>query len=132
MLVIVEQDVTEPDTVDVPGPSKDECGEPRPGPSKDGHEERWKFGAFTQELVQFEDEDERLHERDDWQLLDYVEQYIDTELMKLIADCTHAMLLVNSGRSLKTSVDEMYHFFGASILMSCVPKDSAHSEGGSL
>lgn len=60
-------------------------------------------------------------ERIDWQPLNYVEQYIATELMKLIADCTKAMSLANSGRSLNTSVDEIYHFFGAAILMSCVP-----------
>lgn len=46
-----------------------------------------------------------------------MEQYIYSELVKVIADCTNAMSLANSGRSLKTSVDEMYHFFGAAILM---------------
>jgi len=33
------------------------------------------------------------HEQEDWQPLDYVEQYINTELMKLIADCTNSMSL---------------------------------------
>uniref|UniRef100_A0A8C1QN76 PiggyBac transposable element-derived protein domain-containing protein n=1 Tax=Cyprinus carpio TaxID=7962 RepID=A0A8C1QN76_CYPCA len=62
----------------------------------------------------------QMDERTGWQPLDYVKQYIDSDLMKLIADCTNAMSLGNSGRSLSTSVDEIYHFFGAAILMSCV------------
>ncbi|XP_049905131.1 zinc finger MYM-type protein 2 isoform X1 [Epinephelus moara] len=92
-----------------------------PGPSEDGHGERWQSGAFTPNLVKFEFYDERLYERQDWQPLDYVEQYIDTDLMKHIAICTNAMSLSTSGGYLNTSVDEIYHFFGATILMSCVP-----------
>lgn len=45
--------------------------------------------------------------------------------MKLLANCRNAMSLANSGRSLNTSVDEIYHFFGAAILMSCVPYPQA-------
>ncbi|KAK7926059.1 hypothetical protein WMY93_008369 [Mugilogobius chulae] len=73
--------------------------EPRPEQKNAGHGERWRR----------------------WQPLDYVEQYMDSELMKVIADCTNAMSLVNTGTSLQTSVVELYHFFGAAILMSCVP-----------
>ncbi|XP_071378489.1 uncharacterized protein [Centroberyx affinis] len=80
-----------------------------PGPSKDGRGERWKSGAFTPDLVQLEAEDEKLHEREDWQPLDYVEQCIDTELMKLIADCKNVMSLGNSGSSLNTCDADVEH-----------------------
>ncbi|XP_044040956.1 piggyBac transposable element-derived protein 4-like [Siniperca chuatsi] len=97
-------------------------GEPRPEPRNAGRGERWRSAPFRPNLVQFQDGDDGLKdERTGWQPLDYVEQYIDSDLMKLIADCTNAMSLGNSGRSLSTSVDEIYHFFGAAILMSCVP-----------
>ncbi|XP_039503054.1 piggyBac transposable element-derived protein 3-like [Pimephales promelas] len=97
-------------------------GEPRPEPRNAEHGERWRFVPFRPNLVQFQDGNDGLKdERTGWQPLDYVEQYIDSDLMKLIADCTNAMSLGNSGRSIKTSVYEMYHFFGAAILMSCVP-----------
>lgn len=92
-----------------------------PDPKNAGRGDRWKSAPFTPNLVQFQGKDDELNdERADWQPLDYVEQYIESELMKLLADCTNAMSLANSGRSLNTSVDEMYHFFGAAILMSCV------------
>lgn len=45
--------------------------------------------------------------------------------MKLLANCTNAMSLATSGRSLNTLVDEIYHFFGAAILMFCVPYPQA-------
>ncbi|KTG46690.1 hypothetical protein cypCar_00047275 [Cyprinus carpio] len=96
-------------------------GEPRPEPSNAGRGEHWRSAPFRPNLVQFQDGDDGLKdERTGWQPLDYVKQYIDSDLMKLIADCTNAMSLGNSGRSLSTSVDEIYHFFGAAILMSCV------------
>ncbi|XP_048041390.1 piggyBac transposable element-derived protein 3-like isoform X1 [Megalobrama amblycephala] len=97
-------------------------GELRPEPRNAGRGERWRSAPFRPNLVQFQDGDDGLKdERTGWQPLDYVEQYIDSDLMKLIADCTNAMSLGNTGRSLSTSVDEIYHFFGAAILMSCVP-----------
>lgn len=92
-----------------------------PESSEHACRERWKHAAFTPELVPFEAEDNTPHERHGWKPLDYMEQYIDTELMTLIANCTNAMSLSNTGCSLNTSVDEIYHFFGASIFMSCVP-----------
>lgn len=76
--------------------------------------------TFTN-LVQFQGDNDDLKDKgSDWQPVDYVEQYVDSELMKLLADCTNAMSLANSGRYLNTSVDEMYQFFGAAILTSCV------------
>ncbi|XP_062849144.1 piggyBac transposable element-derived protein 3 [Trichomycterus rosablanca] len=105
----------------------DECdlgelgrGKPMAGP-RNGREQLWKSAPFTPDLVQFQGEDDKPDDRADWQPLDYVEQYMETELMKLLADCTNATSLANSGRYLNTSVDEMYHFFGAAIMMSCVP-----------
>ncbi|XP_063749777.1 piggyBac transposable element-derived protein 3-like [Eleginops maclovinus] len=98
-------------------------GQPRPKSRIAGRVQRWRYTPFKPNLVHFEAEDDTVLKdvRASWQALNYVEQYIDSELMKLIADCTNAMSLVNTGRFLNTSVDEMYHFFGAAILMSCVP-----------
>lgn len=39
----------------------------------------------------------------------------------MIADCSNATSLARSGDPLNTTTDEMFHFFGACILMSCVP-----------
>ncbi len=41
-------------------------------------------------------------------------------MMQLIAYCSSATELARSGYPLNTSINEMYHFFDASILMSCV------------
>uniref|UniRef100_A0A3Q3J6M7 PiggyBac transposable element-derived protein domain-containing protein n=1 Tax=Monopterus albus TaxID=43700 RepID=A0A3Q3J6M7_MONAL len=121
-----ESDQQSSDSDSEPPPST-ECARKRkrgrsvePGSSKNTSRVRWKSSAFTPDIVQFEAEEETLHERHNWQPLDYMEQYIDRELMNLIANCTNAMSLSNSGSSLNTSVDEIYHFFGASIFMSCV------------
>lgn len=43
------------------------------GPRKDACRESWKSATFTLELVQFEAQDESLHEHHNWQPLDYVE-----------------------------------------------------------
>ncbi|XP_041846922.1 uncharacterized protein LOC121643526 [Melanotaenia boesemani] len=97
------------------------CGDSRAEPRNVARGERWKSAPFTPDLFQFQGKDDYLRdERMDWQPLDYVEQYIDSELLKLLTDCTNAMSLANSGRSLNTSVEEMYYFFGVAILMSCV------------
>lgn len=101
--------------------SEPHVSEAEPKPSEAGRQDCWKRSAFTPDLVQFEAQDEMRNNRENWQALDYVEQYIDTELMKLIADCTNAMSLATTGTSLNTSADEIFHFFGASIFMSCVP-----------
>ena len=62
-------------------------GEPRAEPRNAGRGERWRSAPFTPNLVQFQvEEDELIEERTGWQPLDYVEQYIDSELMKVIAD----------------------------------------------
>ncbi|XP_061581381.1 uncharacterized protein LOC133447017 isoform X2 [Cololabis saira] len=92
----------------------------RAGPRK-GNGEYWKFAPFNRILVPFQGADEQQDERADLWPVQYMEQYIDIELMKVLADCTNSMSLAKSGRSLNTSVEEMYRFFGASILMSCVP-----------
>ncbi|XP_047219787.1 uncharacterized protein LOC124867405 isoform X2 [Girardinichthys multiradiatus] len=91
---------------------------PRNEPPNAGCRDRWKSAPFTPDLIQFQGEDDSL--KNDWQPQDYVEHYIDSELMKLVADCTNAMSLAKSGRSFNTSFDEIYHCFGAAILMSCV------------
>lgn len=41
--------------------------------------------------------------------------------MKMMTDCSDATSLARSGDLLNTSVDEIYLFFGACILMSCIP-----------
>lgn len=68
-------------------------------------------------LSQFEHEEETEQDREEWTKFQYVEQYID----KMIVDCSEATLLARSGDPLNTSVDEIQHFFGARILMSCIP-----------
>ena len=52
--------------------------------------------------------------------MDYVENYIDATMMKTISECSNATSLARGEEPLGASVDEIYHFFGACILMSCV------------
>lgn len=102
---------------------EEERGEQEPKRRREpaGHGDHWKFAPFTPNLMQFQGEDDGLKDmRADWQPQEYVEQYIDADLMRLLSDCTNATSLAKTGRSLNTSVDEIYHFFGAAILMSCV------------
>lgn len=106
--------------------SNDDPEEPTPGPSfrgqpKQGRGVRWRAAQLTPNLAQFEPGEETDQDREGWTTLDYINQYIDKDLMKLIVYCSNATALTRSGYPLNTSVDEMYHFFGASIWMSCVP-----------
>ncbi|KAJ4927805.1 hypothetical protein JOQ06_015607, partial [Pogonophryne albipinna] len=84
--------------------SDDDSEEPTPGPSTQGQPNkgrglRWWATPLTPDLAQFEHEDETELDRNGWTPLNYFEQ---------------------SGDPLNTSVDEVYHFFGACILMSCI------------
>ncbi|KAJ8277155.1 hypothetical protein GJAV_G00072040 [Gymnothorax javanicus] len=113
--------------------SNDGPEEPTPGPSPHGQSNkgrgmRWRATPLTPNLAEFEHEDETEHYRNGWTPLNYFEQYIDKDLIKSISDCSNAMSLTRSGDLLNTSVDEVYHFFGACILMSCVryPKIRMH------
>ncbi|XP_034094388.1 piggyBac transposable element-derived protein 3-like [Gymnodraco acuticeps] len=105
--------------------SDDDSEEPTPGPSTQGQPNkgrglRWRATPLTPDLAQFEHEDDTELDRNGWTPLDYFQQYIDRDLMKMISDCSNAMSLSRSGDPLNTSVDEVYHFFGACILMSCI------------
>uniref|UniRef100_A0A674PFF5 PiggyBac transposable element-derived protein 3-like n=2 Tax=Takifugu rubripes TaxID=31033 RepID=A0A674PFF5_TAKRU len=94
---------------------------PKQGQSYKGRGMRWRAAPFMPNLMDFTNEDETEHDRNGWTPLNYVEQYIDHNLIKNIADCTNAVSLSRSGDLLRTSIDEVYHFFGACILMSCLP-----------
>ncbi|XP_047430615.1 piggyBac transposable element-derived protein 3-like isoform X2 [Mugil cephalus] len=106
--------------------SNDDDEEPTPGPSfqgqpKHGHGLCWRAAELIPNLAQFEPGGKTEQDREGWTPLDYVNQYIDRDLMEHIVYCSNVMAFARSGYPLNTSVDEMYHFFGASILMSCVP-----------
>ncbi|XP_057693808.1 piggyBac transposable element-derived protein 3-like [Corythoichthys intestinalis] len=97
-----------------------------PGPSHEeqnnkGRGMRWKASSLTPHQPPFDHEEETVHDREGWTPLDYIQQYIDTDLIKIIADCSNATSLSRSGDPLNTTADEIFHFFGACILMSCVP-----------
>ncbi|XP_055082645.1 piggyBac transposable element-derived protein 3 [Periophthalmus magnuspinnatus] len=102
--------------------------ETTPGPNHHHHHQshkgsgmRWKACRLTPNQAQFEHEDENVQDREEWSPLDYIKHYIDKDLMKTIAHCSNATSLAKSGVPLNTSTDEIYHYFGACILMSCVP-----------
>lgn len=86
-----------------PGPSHQEQ-------SKKGRGMWWRAFPLTPNQAQFEHEEETVDDKD-WTPFDYIEQYIDKDLMKMIADCSNAMSLARSGDQLNTSADEIYHFF---------------------
>ncbi|XP_061836200.1 piggyBac transposable element-derived protein 3 [Nerophis lumbriciformis] len=110
-----EDDSEEP----TPGPSQTK--ENKKGESKQGRGIRWKATPLTPNLAEYQHEDKTDLDRLGWTPLEYFDQYIDRDLMTLISECSNAMSLSRSGHPLNLSVDEVYHFFGACILMSCIP-----------
>ncbi|KAM4593218.1 piggyBac transposable element-derived protein 3 [Odontesthes bonariensis] len=108
--------------------SEDDLGESTPEPgqtkkqgeTKQGRGMRWKATPLTPNLAQYQHLDETDLDRYGWTPLDYFEQYVDRDLMTLISECSNAMSLSKSGDLLNMTVDEVYHFFGACILMSCI------------
>ncbi|XP_019744366.1 uncharacterized protein LOC109527099 [Hippocampus comes] len=97
-----------------PGPSLEEQ-------SNKGRGMRWNASSLTPHQAPFDHEKETVHDREGWTPLDYIQQYIDKDLIKIIADCSNATSLSRSGNPLNTTADEMFNFFGACILMYCVP-----------
>ncbi|KAL1249403.1 hypothetical protein QQF64_020408 [Cirrhinus molitorella] len=90
------------------------------GDSEQGCGLRWKATPLTPNLAEYQHLDETDLDRHGWTPLDYFEQYIDRDLMMLIAECSNIMSLSKSGEPLNMTTDEIYHFFGAYILMSCI------------
>ncbi|XP_056148617.1 uncharacterized protein LOC130123472 [Lampris incognitus] len=119
-----EQSSSEDDSSDdedpIPQPTEHSRGRKHLRGENKGRGMRWRATPLTPNLAEFEHEDETEQDRNGWTPLNYFEQYIDKDLMKIISDCSNAMSLSRSGGLLNTSVDEVYHFFGACILMSCV------------
>ena len=115
--------LTQQDEVDVSSnvPEETTTGPSHQEQSKKGRGMRWKASLLTPNQAQFEHEEETVQDRDGWTPLDYIQQYIDKDLMEMIEDCSNATSLARSGDPLNTTADEMCHFFGACIVMSCVP-----------
>ncbi|XP_068072616.1 piggyBac transposable element-derived protein 3 isoform X1 [Danio rerio] len=90
------------------------------GDSEQGSGLRWKAAPLTPNLAEYQHQDETDLDRHGWTPLDYFEQYMDRDLMMTIAECSNAMSLSKSGEPLNVTTDEIYHFFGACILMSCI------------
>lgn len=82
---------------------------------------RWRAAQLTPNLAQFGPERKTEQDREGLTTLDYVNQFIDKDLIKLFVNISNATALARSEYLLSTSVNGMYNFFGASILMSCVP-----------
>lgn len=106
----------EPDLTSID--SDDEAG---PSTRVKGSNQRWISGDFKPDLVDFVSSDDNIDDREDWGPVDYVNQYITTDLMKTISSCTNAMYLANKGKNLDTTTSELYRIFGACIFMSVVP-----------
>ncbi len=81
---------------------------------------RWKATPLMPNLAEYQHQDETDLDRHGWTPLDYFEQYIDRDLMMTIAECSNIMSLSKSGEPLNMTTDEIYHFFGACILISCI------------
>lgn len=74
--------------------SNEDPEEPTPGPSfegqpKQGRGVHWKAAPLTPNLAQFEPEEETEQDREGWTPLDYLNQYIDQDLIKLIVYCSN-------------------------------------------
>ncbi|KAL2087970.1 hypothetical protein ACEWY4_016798 [Coilia grayii] len=103
------------------GDSSDEDPIPEPTEHSRGRRGiRWKVTPLTPNPAEYQHQDETDLDRHGWTPLDYFEQYIDRDLMVLISECSNVMSLSKTGDPLNMSVDEVYHFFGACILMSCI------------
>ncbi|XP_059377154.1 piggyBac transposable element-derived protein 3 [Carassius carassius] len=90
------------------------------GNYQEGRGLRWKATPLTPNLAEYQHQYGTDLDRHGWTPLDYFEQYIDSDLIMTIAECSNIMSLSKSGEPLNITVDEVYHFFGACILMSCI------------
>eukprot|EP00066_Takifugu_rubripes_P028317 XP_011617583.1 PREDICTED: uncharacterized protein LOC105418761 [Takifugu rubripes] len=75
------------------GPEEPTTGPSPQGQSYKGRGMRWRAAPLMPNLVEFENEDETEHDRNSWTPLNYLEQYIDRDLMKTIADCTNTVIV---------------------------------------
>ena len=71
--------------------------------------------------MSYEEIEDNINDRHGWPAVDYITQYLDEELMTTISDCTNAMSISRSGKSIASSAEEIFRFFEASVFMTCVP-----------
>ena len=76
--------------------------------------------------MSYEEIEDNINDRHGWSAVDYVTQNLDEELMTTISDCTNAMSISRSGKSIASSAEEIFRFFGASVFMTCVPYPQIH------
>uniref|UniRef100_A0A3B4UT34 PiggyBac transposable element-derived protein 3-like n=1 Tax=Seriola dumerili TaxID=41447 RepID=A0A3B4UT34_SERDU len=124
LLGLIDGDNSDLELSDNDDPILDEHYQPSPQEESSSEDEgrgiRWKATPLTPNLAEYQHQDETDLDRHGWTPLDYFEQYIDRDLMTLISECSNVMSLSKSGDPLNMSVNEVYHFFGACILMSCI------------
>lgn len=61
-----------------------------------------------------------IDQRDDWAPKDYFVQYMDNELYEMMAAATNQTAVLNTGRSLDVTAEDMGKFFGINIMMECL------------
>jgi len=71
-------------------------------------------------LKDFQGSDDDAESRLQWSPVEYVKQYIDEKLFDVISTCTNITSVARTGKNINTTPTEIQHFFGMSIMMSCV------------
>ena len=78
------------------------------------------------DLMSYDEIEDNINDRHGWSPVDYVVQYLDEELSKTISDCTNDMSISRSGKSIESSTQEIFRFFGASVYITGVPYPQIH------
>jgi len=112
------RDVEEGDSTDGDGSSNSEDEQEE---GRGGRNEMWLHSAnFDPTVVAFQPTLLDYEDRSDWLPLNYFSQYIDSDFVKIMSDCTNISSVANTGRSFNTTVTEVFNFLGASLFMSCI------------
>ncbi|XP_048086017.1 uncharacterized protein LOC125285544 [Alosa alosa] len=106
----IEADSSE-DDLEEPTPRPSQTKNKKKGDSEQGRGICWKATPLTPNLAEYQHQDKTDLDRHGWTPLHYFEQYIDIDLMTIIAECSNIMSLSKSGEPLNMTVDEVYHFF---------------------
>lgn len=86
---------------------------------RDVKSQGWKMtDIFSPNVAAFIEVTHENEARADWNPMDYMLQYLDSDMFTLLSHCTNVNSVAASGRSLNTTPSEIQRFLGASILMS--------------
>lgn len=100
--------------------SDDQDSDDEPLSNLTSNSTQWKRSDTFHPVVVAHDNFDNVDSRCDWEPANYVSEYLDRDLFKLLSVSTNVTSVAKTGKNINTSPEEIQTFIGACLFMSCV------------